>query len=31
MGPDRLKSLDDRGIDVQVLSINGFWFYAADR
>jgi aminocarboxymuconate-semialdehyde decarboxylase len=31
MGPERLKSLDDRGIDVQVLSINGFWFYAADR
>src|SRR5712664_4845280 len=31
MGPDRLKSLDDRGIDVQVLSINGFWFYAPDR
>ena len=31
MGPERLKSLDRRGIDVQVLSINGFWFYAADR
>jgi aminocarboxymuconate-semialdehyde decarboxylase len=31
MGPERLKSLDERGIDVQVLSINGFWFYAADR
>jgi aminocarboxymuconate-semialdehyde decarboxylase len=31
MGPERLKSLDGRGIDVQVLSINGFWFYAADR
>jgi aminocarboxymuconate-semialdehyde decarboxylase len=31
MGPERLQSLDDRGIDVQVLSINGFWFYAADR
>ena len=31
MGPERVKSLDDRGIDVQVLSINGFWFYAADR
>src|SRR6202045_2106805 len=31
MGPERLKSLDERGIDVQVLSINGFWFYGADR
>ena len=31
MGPDRLRSLDERGIDVQVLSINGFWFYAAER
>ena len=31
MGPERLKSLDERGIDIQVLSINGFWFYAADR
>jgi aminocarboxymuconate-semialdehyde decarboxylase len=31
MGPERLKSLDERGIDVQVLSMNGFWFYGADR
>src|SRR6266849_8277845 len=31
MGPERLKSLDERGIDVQVLSINGFWFYSAER
>ncbi len=31
MGPERLRSLDERGIDVQVLSINGFWFYSADR
>jgi aminocarboxymuconate-semialdehyde decarboxylase len=31
MGPERLRSLDERGIDVQVLSINGFWFYAAER
>jgi aminocarboxymuconate-semialdehyde decarboxylase len=28
MGPDRLQAIDDLGIDVQVLSINGFWFYA---
>jgi aminocarboxymuconate-semialdehyde decarboxylase len=31
MGPERLRAIDDLGIDVQVLSINGFWFYAADR
>src|ERR1700676_516678 len=31
MGPERLKSLDERGIDVQVLSINGYWFYGAER
>ena len=30
LGPDRLKALDDQGIDVQVLSVNAFW-YAADR
>src|SRR5258708_11187668 len=29
MGPDRLHAIDDLGIDVQVLSMNGFWFYAA--
>jgi aminocarboxymuconate-semialdehyde decarboxylase len=35
LGPERLRPLDQRGIDVQVLSINGFsmgfWWYAADR
>jgi aminocarboxymuconate-semialdehyde decarboxylase len=31
LGPDRLRALDERGIDVQVLDINGFWWYAADR
>jgi aminocarboxymuconate-semialdehyde decarboxylase len=31
MGPERLRTLDERGIDVQVLSINRFWWYAADR
>jgi len=31
LGPKRLETLDARGIDVQVLSINGFWWYAADR
>jgi len=31
LGPERLRVLDERGIDVQVLSINGYWWYAADR
>ena len=31
MGPDRVHAIDELGIDVQVLSINGYWFYAADR
>ena len=30
MSPDRVRAMDDQGIDVQVLSINPFW-YAADR
>jgi aminocarboxymuconate-semialdehyde decarboxylase len=31
LGPNRLRAMDERGIDVQALSINGFWWYAADR
>jgi aminocarboxymuconate-semialdehyde decarboxylase len=31
MGPDRVQWLDDRGIDVQLLTINPFWYYGADR
>jgi aminocarboxymuconate-semialdehyde decarboxylase len=31
MGPDRVRAIDQLGVDVQVLSINGYWFYAADR
>lgn len=31
LGPERIQAMDERGIDVQVLSINGFWFYGADR
>jgi len=31
MGPDRINTLNERGIDMQVLSINGYWFYGADR
>ena len=29
MGPDRVRAIDQLGIDVQVLSINGYWFYGA--
>ena len=31
LGPARLRVLDEQGVDVQVLSINGYWWYAADR
>jgi aminocarboxymuconate-semialdehyde decarboxylase len=31
LGPRRIAVLNKRGIDVQVLSINRFWWYAADR
>jgi aminocarboxymuconate-semialdehyde decarboxylase len=31
LGPDRIAALDQRGIDVQVLDINAFWWYAAER
>ena len=35
LGPERIRPLDQRGIDVQVLSVNGFsmgfWWYATDR
>lgn len=31
LGPERLREMDKRGIDVQVLDINAFWWYAADR
>jgi aminocarboxymuconate-semialdehyde decarboxylase len=31
LGPDRLKIMDQQGVDVQALTINGFWWYAADR
>jgi aminocarboxymuconate-semialdehyde decarboxylase len=30
-GPARLATMDAQGVDVQLLSINGFWWYAADR
>ena len=31
MGPDRLARMDARGIDMQVISINQYWWYGADR
>jgi aminocarboxymuconate-semialdehyde decarboxylase len=31
LGPDRIQEMDKRGIDVQALDINTFWWYAADR
>jgi len=32
LGPDRIRELDKRGIDIQVLDINTFWWYnAVDR
>src|SRR5687768_10894188 len=27
LGPDRVALIDKQGIDIQVLSINGFWWY----
>jgi aminocarboxymuconate-semialdehyde decarboxylase len=31
LGPARLETMDKQGVDVQALSINGYWWYAADR
>ena len=31
LGPDRIAAMDERGIDVQALSINQYWWYAAER
>lgn len=31
LGPQRLQIMDEQGVDLQALSINGFWWYAADR
>ena len=31
LGPDRLDVMNERGIDYQALSINRYWWYAADE
>jgi aminocarboxymuconate-semialdehyde decarboxylase len=31
LGPGRLQVMDRQGVDVQALSINGYWWYEADR
>jgi aminocarboxymuconate-semialdehyde decarboxylase len=31
LGPERLGLLNERGIDIQVLSANQYWWYAADE
>jgi len=31
LGPERLEVMDSRGIDYQALSVNRYWWYAADR
>ncbi len=31
LGPQRLDVMDQQGVDVQALSINGYWWYAAER
>lgn len=31
IGPERLAEMDKRGIDIQALSINQYWWYAAER
>ena len=30
-GPQRIAVMDQQGVDVQALTINGYWWYAADR
>src|SRR5689334_15529203 len=31
LGPGRIALMDQQGLDIQALSINGYWWYAADR
>ena len=30
LGPQRLQIMDEQGVDIQALTINNFWWYAAD-
>jgi aminocarboxymuconate-semialdehyde decarboxylase len=31
LGPERLAVMDERGIDIQALSVNTYWWYSANR
>jgi aminocarboxymuconate-semialdehyde decarboxylase len=31
LGPQRLQVMNEQGVDMQALTINGYWWYAADR
>ena len=31
MGPERIAAMDERGIDIQALSVNTYWWYTASR
>jgi aminocarboxymuconate-semialdehyde decarboxylase len=31
LSPERLGEMDERGIDIQALSVNTYWWYAAER
>ena len=31
LGPERVAAMDERGIDVQALSVNAYWWYSASR
>lgn len=31
VGPDRINAMNERGIDYQALSVNRYWWYAADE
>ena len=31
LGPARIELMDQQGVDIQALTINGYWWYAADR
>ena len=31
LGPERIAAMDERGIDIQALSVNTYWWYTASR